>query len=199
MASRYRMPIIRRLRASRSGVAMVEFALLLPLLIVILFGTMEVTQLVIAKRRLNLLVYALGDLTSQSQTISSSDVADIFGAAGTILSPLSTSNLQMRISSIIVYTTGKTCVDWSKTSGAGITPLSAGSTTYTMPTAITSSPATSTRDFIVAEAAYPLSLSTHGFLKTTITLTEGPTYIIPRQSARVTGDTTIQSSSPCTS
>jgi Flp pilus assembly protein TadG len=187
----------RRLRTSKSGIAMIEFALLLPVLVILFFGTVEVTEIVIAKRRLNLLVYALGDLTSQSQTISASDFTNIFGAASTIIAPLSTASLQMRISSVIVYTTGKTCVDWSEVSGTGIAALQAGSTTYVLPTSIKPSTSSATQDFIVAEANLPYSTPTHGFLKNSVILKEGPTYIVPRQSTRVTGDTTIQASSPC--
>ena len=189
--------VARALKSSSRGLALVEFALLLPIMIALYFGTVEITKAVIAKRKLNLAVYTLADLTSQAQGVSQTDLTAIFGSASAVMAPVNVSTLQMRLSSIIVYPTGKTCVDWSQASGTGITPLTAGSTTFVMPIVITATPTTDTRDFIVAETYLAYNPGSHGIIAGTIALHEGPTYVVPRKSLRVIADTSIQSSSPC--
>ena len=187
--------LITRLRGARRGTALVEFAIAAPVMLIMYFGTIEITQAVIAKRRLNLMVTTLADLSARSKSLASTDITAIFGAAGAVMAPMDTTTMQMRISSLVVYPSGSGCIDWSV--GQNMTPLVAGST-LSVPTTITSTPSTVTRDFVMAEAIYPYSPITHYFIPTTITLKEGPTYLVPRQSDRVLVDTTVQSpASPC--
>ena len=183
------------LRRSRRGTALIEFAIAAPVMLILYFGTIEITQAVIAKRRLNLMVTTLADLTTRAKTLGSADIGNIFGAAGAIMAPMDTTPMQMRISSLVVYPAGNGCVDWSV--GQNMPALAAGST-FPVPTAITLAPSTVARDYILAEATYPYSPITHYFIPTTIALKEGPTYLVPRQSDRVLVDTTVQTpASPC--
>lgn len=187
--------LLKRIRRARGGTALVEFAIAAPVMLILYFGTIEITQAVIAKRRLNLMVTTLADLTARVKTVGSSDIGNIFGAAGAIMAPMDVSQMQMRISSLVVYPAGNGCIDWSV--GQNMAGLTAGST-YQVPATITLAPSTVPRDYIMAEASYPYSPITHYFIATTITLKEGPTYLVPRQSDRVLVDTTVQSpASPC--
>ena len=187
--------LLRRLRQSRGGTALVEFAIAAPVMLILYFGTIEITQAVIAKRRLNLMVTTLADLTARTKSVGSSDLSSIFGAAAAVMSPMDTTTMQMRISSLVVYPAGNGCVDWSV--GQNMSALTAGST-FPVPTTITAVPSVTTRDFIMAEATFPYSPITHYFITSTITLKEGPTFLVPRQSDRVLVDTTVQTpASPC--
>lgn len=179
----------REFWTSRKATALVEFAFVLPVMVVMYFGTIEITQSVIAKRKLNIAISALADLTARAKTVSSSDMSDTFGAAASIMAPANVTGMQMRISSIIVYPAGNSCVDWSL--AQNMTALTAGAS-FQAPAALTTVPSLVARDYIVAEGYYPYSPITHNLITGTITLHEGPTYLVPRQSDRVLADTTIQ-------
>jgi hypothetical protein len=76
--------------------------------------------------------------------------------------------------------------------------LQTGSEFQNLPSSITGTASTTSRDYIIAEATFPFTPSTHKFIPGSIQLSEGPTFLIPRNSDRVVADSTIQSSSPCT-
>ena len=181
--------ILGRLRTTRRGTALIEFAIAAPVMLILYFGTIEITQAVIAKRRLNLMVSTLADLTTRTKTVSSTDIAAIFGAAGAVMAPMDVSTMQVRISSLVVYPAGNGCVDWSV--GQNMAALTPGAT-FPVPATITAAPSSVARDYILAEATYPYSPITHYFIPTTIALKEGPTFLVPRQSDRVLVDTTVQ-------
>jgi Flp pilus assembly protein TadG len=93
----------RRLCADRRGVAAVEFALILPLMLVLYLGTSELTQGVMASRKATLVARALSDLTGQlaaGNTVTDTEATNIFNAATAVMSPFSTSSLKMTITSV---------------------------------------------------------------------------------------------------
>lgn len=185
-----------RLREACSGIAMVEFAILAPVLLILYFGAIEVTQTVTAKRKLNLVAATLADLTARNEIVGLSDLQQIFGASSSIMTPVDTTGMKMRISSVIVSAAGISCVDWSVSSDPSFAPLAKGMPFKNLPSSLVAVSAVS-RDYIVAEATFPFAPATHRFIPGTIQLSEGPTFLVPRKSDRVTADSTIQSSSPC--
>jgi Flp pilus assembly protein TadG len=191
--------LLRRLRDARSGIALIEFAILVPVLICFYFGAIEVTQTVTAKRKVNLVAETVGDLTARNDTISLSTLNDIFGASSSIMNPVSTTNLTIRVSSVIVSPLGTTCVDWSRVSGSGLTALTPGTSYNKVPTALQTISITNLqyRDYVVVEATIPFQAATHRFINGSIQLSEGPTFLVPRKSDRVLADSSIQPSSPC--
>ncbi len=113
------------------------------------------------------------------------------------MAPVDTTGMEMRISSVIISPAGVSCVDWSVTSDSGLAPLTKGQPFQNLPASL-ASVSTVSRDYIVAEVTFPFAPATHHFIPGTIQLSEGPTFLVPRKSDRVTADSTIQSSSPCT-
>jgi len=94
---------LRRLCADRRGVAAVEFALILPLMLLLYLGTSELTQGVMASRKATLVARALSDLTGQlaaGSTMTDAEATNIFNAATAVMSPFSTSSLKMTITSV---------------------------------------------------------------------------------------------------
>src|SRR5487761_1233206 len=102
-----KMFFIEHMRADKRGVAAVEFALILPLMLFIYLGASEVTQGLMASRKATLVARTLADLVSQQQSgvnLADTDLQEVFGAAATIMSPFAVTGtpapLQATISSI---------------------------------------------------------------------------------------------------
>ncbi|MCB2051670.1 MAG: pilus assembly protein [Novosphingobium sp.] len=94
---------IARIREEKDGVAAVEFALLLPLMLVLYIGTAELTTGLMANRKMTLVARAVSDLIAQESAdtgVSTTTLENIFSAAGAIMSPFSTSALEITASSI---------------------------------------------------------------------------------------------------
>jgi Flp pilus assembly protein TadG len=122
----------RHLARDSRGVAAVEFALLLPILMLLYFGVVELTQGIMAQQRTGHVAATVGDLVSQSSTLTNADVADIFGVGGEVMYPYPTTSLKLRVSVLTDDPKGKVTVTWSQASG--MTALGKGSTVSGLPT-----------------------------------------------------------------
>ena len=109
---------LKRLRSDQSGVSAVEFALLLPLLIMIYFGLAETTQMLMADRRISQVAFSVGDLVSRTDQIDDAEMTDIFTVARVIMEPFPVSTVMgIRVTSIAVAPDGRASVVWSDASG----------------------------------------------------------------------------------
>lgn len=89
------------------GLAAVEFALILPIMVVLWIGGVEVTQGLSVDRRLNNLASAVGDLVARSKLVTYSDVDLIFDIAPGAMYPYcktetacNSAGLAMRITAV---------------------------------------------------------------------------------------------------
>lgn len=116
------------------GIAAVEFSLILPLMLVLYFGSVLATQAVRASRKVDLVAGALANLTSQQLTCSSggstpcltdTDMTGsngIFTAAAAIMAPFDTTTLQMTVSQVNITSYNGALiakVDWTVTNNGG--------------------------------------------------------------------------------
>ena len=99
------------------GTAAVEFALILPIMVVLWIGGVEVTQGLSVDRRLNNLSSAIGDLSARSKVLQYSDIDNIFDIAPGAMFPYSTTGLQMRVTAINISSGGNASVAWSRAEG----------------------------------------------------------------------------------
>jgi Flp pilus assembly pilin Flp len=109
----------------KKGVAAVEFALILPLMLVLFFGTFEVTQAIMASRKLQNVVRVVTDLTGQYNTLTPEDTQEIFKAANHIMEPYDTSLLGVAISGVEIDEKGAAKIVWSFAKN-GLTPKACG-------------------------------------------------------------------------
>ena len=73
---------------NRSGAGAIEFALLLPVLIVLYVGAVEIGDAFAAKRKVTSVTSALGDLVTRTKDISQPEMSAILAATpGTVLFP----------------------------------------------------------------------------------------------------------------
>jgi Flp pilus assembly pilin Flp len=109
---------LRNLRRDDKAVAAVEFALILPLMLLLYIGSIQVTQGVLASRKMAILSRTLSDIVAQQPTaitspctatgLCDSAMTGIFDAAASVMSPFRTSllsdgttkSLEMTVSSV---------------------------------------------------------------------------------------------------
>ncbi|GLH78370.1 hypothetical protein SSBR45G_32790 [Bradyrhizobium sp. SSBR45G] len=122
--------LLRRFRAfgaDRSGVAATEFAFIVPLMLVMFFGTVEFCSAIAVDRKVTLMARTLSDLTSQSTTVGDSDMSNFFAASTGIMYPYSTTPVNATITELLVNSTGtQATVKWSKGSAPRATGTAVG-------------------------------------------------------------------------
>ncbi|MGJ5176799.1 TadE/TadG family type IV pilus assembly protein [Bradyrhizobium oligotrophicum] len=113
-ASRSRI-LIGRFAADRGGVAATEFAFIVPLMLVMFFGTVEFCSAIAVDRKVTLMARTLSDLTSQSNSVGDTDISNFFAASTGIMYPYSTTPVNATITELYVDpTTKQATVVWSK-------------------------------------------------------------------------------------
>ncbi|SFL39714.1 TadE/TadG family type IV pilus assembly protein [Methylobacterium pseudosasicola] len=90
---------LARFRRDAGGVAAIEFAMILPLLITLYFGLTELVRAIDTGRKTTLYARTIADLSGRATNGSptTTDMAAIVNAAGSIMRPYPTSNLQVAI------------------------------------------------------------------------------------------------------
>ena len=79
--------LANRFKRDNEGVAAIEFAIIAPLLILLFFGTMEVSTAVAVNRKVSRVSSTIADLVTQSQELSADDVDDIMRSAAFVMEP----------------------------------------------------------------------------------------------------------------
>lgn len=111
------------LLGNNSGVAAVEFALIIPVMGVLLVGTSEFSAGVAVDRKVTLMARTLSDLTSQNTSVTDAQLTNFFNASKAIMTPYSSTPVEGTITELFINPdTLKARVQWSK----GANPHSPG-------------------------------------------------------------------------
>ena len=154
------------------AVSAVEFALVLPIMITLYFGTVEITDGVIADRKVTAMTSAIGDLVAQAAVIEDAEMANIFKAASSIIAPYSPDPIKLVVTHVTVDEHGNGIVDWSD--GLNRAGYSKGST-LTIPDGLASENTT----LVVAEGSYLYTPILGQIITSSFTL-EDTFYLRPR-------------------
>lgn len=176
--------LLSRLRRDRRAVAAVEFALLLPLLLMLFIAGSEISLALTIYRKVGHTGATLGDLTSQDSAISTTEMTAILAASGAVMTPYDSTNLKIVISAVDLNgTTYK--VAWS--AAQNDTAWTAGATPpITIPTGLISSG----QEIIVTQVKYTYTSMASTFMKdiwgsSSVTLSD-LSYFRPRISTTIT-------------
>jgi Flp pilus assembly protein TadG len=114
-----------RLGSDQRGVSAIEFSLLLPLMLTMYFGSIEVTDAVSADRQVTQVASTVADITSEYTSVADADIANIMQAACAVMSPFPMSNATVVLSSV-TFTNGTATIAWSFTVSGNCTTVSTG-------------------------------------------------------------------------
>ena len=103
------------LAGNNSGLAAVEFAMIIPLMAMMLVGTNEFSAGVAIDRKVTIMARTLSDLTSQNIAVSDDQLTNFFAASKAIMTPYSSAEVKGTISELYIDPkTLKAKVLWSK-------------------------------------------------------------------------------------
>jgi len=183
------------------GVAAIEFAVIVPIMLVMFFGLVEFSSGVAVNRKVTLVARTLSDLVSQSTTVQATDLTNAGQTAKAIMTPYPAVPLKSSITELYVDpTTLVARVQWSK----ALTIDSSGNVTFgaathvakdvvPIPTALQ----VGGTYLIWSEVSYLYVPAVGYVMKTGVTLSDF-TYTRPRQSACVDYPPPVSPALPCT-
>lgn len=103
---------------NRSGLAAVEFAFVLPILLAMLLGLVELSQALALRADITNMSSTASDLIAQESTVASADLTNVFNALTAMVFPFDSGPVTITITSVIDGGTGKAPkVGWSCTQG----------------------------------------------------------------------------------
>ncbi len=177
------MALYRRLRAKRrigsdqNGTALLEFALTLPVLLMLYLGCVQICDAVAVYRKTTTTTRTIADLTSQYTSVSDTELDSIMSAASQVMAPYATTGLRMVLTQVTVSAAGVATVDWSR--GSGVAGDTVGST-YTLPAGV----GVNGTSLIIGKVNYDYVANLGGMVRTDIPL--GDTiYMYPRSIPKI--------------
>ena len=91
-------PRMLRLAKDERGVSAVEFAMMLPLMLTLFFGGVEVSQGVAIDRKVTLTARTVADLVSQVSSINTAGMNAVLDASTAVLAPYPTDKAKVTVS-----------------------------------------------------------------------------------------------------
>lgn len=186
---------LRKLASDKRGATAVEFALILPIMVLLYMWTVEISQAISAQRRVAIVTGMMGDLTAQQETVNEGLLDLIFSAAKTTIRPFSSTQLTAYLTSVKT-TSGTPTVVWSFSwteAGNRVAYLAEGSTFSGLPSDLQ----VNETSVIVAEIQYNYVSPLTFIFPTSRTLTN-KTYFRPRLGKEIPFNSSTASSSTWT-
>jgi Flp pilus assembly protein TadG len=109
--------LLRRCLAHEDGVALIEFALVFPVLVALFLGLVEFGEAFSVSRKVDNVAATTADLVSQLETLTDADFNDIVKVADELIKPYSSAPMAMVVSSVVADENNNTKVAWSCTTG----------------------------------------------------------------------------------
>jgi len=182
---------------AREAVAAVEFALVMPVMLTLYLGSIELSSLINVDQRITTIAGTVGDLVARENgEIDAATMSEYFQAATSVISPFTTTGLGQVVSVVYVNSSGVTKVLWSQATGGATarTVSQAFPGPHTIPTSmINITKGTTAPYIIVSEASYSYKPLLGLFFKTAFPLYHQSFYL-PRYAAMI-----CYNASTCTS
>ncbi len=172
---------LRALRGDHRGVAAVEFAIVLPFMLTLYVGGVELGDGLSINVKVTDTAHIVADLTSQNTCVTSGTtgtMATILGASSATIAPYSASNLVVTVSEVSTNASGVATVAWSQSLNG--TARTVGQT-MTLPTSLAGQANIS---LILGEVSYAYTPQLGYTITGTVNLADSY-YLFPRNSTSV--------------
>ncbi len=117
------MKLVRNIAGDKSGSAAIDFAFVLPILLMAFIGVVEVTNVLRLDRKVVSAAQTVADLVTQRRDVSDAQLGDILKAAELIFEPFPAAAHSVGIASVRYDAgTGNPAVDWTKSKNGGSVP-----------------------------------------------------------------------------
>ncbi len=115
------------------GAVAIEFALSLPIWVILLLGSSDIAYMMLISQRVDRVAYTVTDIVTQSETVTTTDLNSIVGAAGELMRPFTFgAKGVVIISSLYKPSGGYPTITWQHNGGGSLVRTSkigtAGST-----------------------------------------------------------------------
>jgi Flp pilus assembly protein TadG len=170
--------LFARFARDKGGMSVVEFGMLLPIMLSVYFGLIEVSQGIAVDRKVTLTTRTIADLSSQVQSIDNAAMTNILNATAAVVAPYDASKLKVVVSAVTIDNTGTARVAWSDTLNG---TKRAVNSTVTVPTALRINNTT----LIWSEVTYDYTPTVGHAITGTLVLSD-QLYMRPRLSDTVT-------------
>jgi Flp pilus assembly protein TadG len=180
--------LCRRFLASTRGVAAIEFAIVAPMLLLMLIETFDIGNAIAVYMKVRTATFALASITNQYSTgtngIQSSDMTAITGSASAVLAPYSSTPVTVKVTQIRMSSATRARVSWSYALNG--TAYTAGTSWKTLPSQFTTSNACNSYPcyLIYAEVTYAYAPVLFSSVLSALNLSDS-LYVMPRSSACV--------------
>jgi Flp pilus assembly protein TadG len=146
-----------RFARAKKGSAALEFAIIAPMMIMLLFGSVDLLDVLNANKRVQNVASSLADVVARDTEVSDAEIAGLWSAIDVLMFPSGGDAVNTRISSISIESASIARVVWSE--GHGMDARQTGTTVDDLPAAMMN-PGTS---IILAESEFAYD-SPLGFL-----------------------------------
>ncbi|MEZ2126389.1 MULTISPECIES: TadE/TadG family type IV pilus assembly protein [unclassified Sinorhizobium] len=106
--------MVRRFLRDSRGASAIEFVLVFPIMVVLLAGTVDLSQALLVSRKMNQIAATLGDMISQKANWTDDDVKAIMTGAATIIEPFDTGKLAIQLAVVDVSNDLTSKVNWAE-------------------------------------------------------------------------------------
>lgn len=96
------------------GVALIEFAFAVPILVMLFVGGYQLSDALFAYRKVTLATRTISDLASRFTAVNDADLDTILNASQQVMAPYKPSAATMTVSQILIDAAGNAKVDWSR-------------------------------------------------------------------------------------
>jgi Flp pilus assembly protein TadG len=111
---------IRDFVRENRGLAAIEFAILLPVMLIALLGSVDIEDGIAVSIKNAITARTITDLVTQYQSIRWDDMTTMLSASSQVIAPYSTANLTVRVSDVSIDpNTGIATIAWSRSLPAG--------------------------------------------------------------------------------
>lgn len=117
--------LVKRLIRNEDGLGAVEFALLVPVLLALYVGAVELSTAMTIDKKVSKASAVATDIISQLETVDQTTLQEMVGIAQAIVAPYDSSSLGMQVVGIEVDSAGTPTIAWSWNETNG-TPFTAG-------------------------------------------------------------------------